>query len=434
MAELDPASNPARLLRSPAFRGALVAATILLIVAGLRAGFDLWWLAAGTAAVIAGALFARAGGRGRRPSAAIAAREERLAAADTVLAHIPDPVVLVDRGAVVRQANEAARALLPALALEHPLSFYLRSPDVLGGIEEVLKSGAAQKVEYNERVPTERSFEVQIEPLEAVEGDPNTEAGVVLFFRDQTSARRLERMRVDFIANASHELRTPLASLLGFIETLQGPARDDAAARARFLEIMRGQAQRMSRLIEDLLSLSRIELRAHVQPEAPLDLLSIARQMMDTTAPLACEHGVEIVLKAGKGPFTVLGDRDELLRVTENLIENAVKYGGTGKRIEIGISRRAPAESRPVEIELAVRDHGPGIAPEHLPRLTERFYRADVVESRQKGGTGLGLAIVKHIVARHRGRLAIESEPGDGATFRVTLPEAPVERRSQGSS
>jgi two-component system phosphate regulon sensor histidine kinase PhoR len=197
---------------------------------------------------------------------------------------------------------------------------------------------------------------------------------------------------------------------------------------------MRGQAQRMSRLIEDLLSLSRIELRAHVPPEAPLDLLSIARQIIDTTGPLAREHGVEIVLEAGEGPFTVLGDRDELLRVIENLIENAVKYGGTGKRIEIGISRRALAESRPAEIELAVRDHGPGIAPEHLPRLTERFYRADVVESRQKGGTGLGLAIVKHIVARHRGRLAIESEPGDGATFRVTLPEAPVERRPQGSS
>jgi two-component system, OmpR family, phosphate regulon sensor histidine kinase PhoR len=340
---------------------------------------------------------------------------------------------VIDGRAMVHQANEAARALLPALALRQPLSFSLRSPDVLDAIAEVLKSGVAQKVEYNERIPTERSFDVQIGPLKPTAGEVDVEGGVVLFFRDQTSARRLERMRVDFIANASHELRTPLASLLGFIETLQGPARDDAAARERFLEIMRGQAQRMTRLIEDLLSLSRIELRAHVLPEAAIDVLSVVRQMIDIMAPLAHEHGVEIELHAGEGPFTVLGDRDELLRVVENLIENAVKYGGTGKRIEIAVSRRAPAEGRPGEIALTIRDYGPGIAPEHLPRLTERFYRADVVDSRQKGGTGLGLAIVKHIVARHRGKLMIESEPGHGATFRVTLPEAPAGRHPQGN-
>jgi two-component system, OmpR family, phosphate regulon sensor histidine kinase PhoR len=229
-------------------------------------------------------------------------------------------------------------------------------------------------------------------------------------------------MRVDFVANASHELRTPLASLLGFIETLQGPARGDAAARERFLEIMRAQAQRMTRLIEDLLSLSRIELRAHVPPEGPIDLKPVAAQMIDTMGPLAREHGVDIAFSAPEGRLMVVGDRDELLRVVENLIENAVKYGGTGKRIEVALARTEPAHARAAEVELTVRDHGPGIAPEHLPRLTERFYRADVVESRQKGGTGLGLAIVKHIVARHRGRMTIESELGKGAVFRVTLP------------
>jgi two-component system, OmpR family, phosphate regulon sensor histidine kinase PhoR len=425
MAVSDKASDAKRLLRSPVFRGALAAAAIMLAVAGLRGELDFAWLVAAALASIAGALLARAGARASTP-VAVAAREKPIAAADT-LAKIPDPVILVDRRAVVLEANEAARALLPALAIGHPLSFYLRSPDVLDGIGEVLKSGLARKIEYSERVPTERSFEVQIGRLApaVAEGDGEGEPGVVLFFRDQTSARRLERMRVDFIANASHELRTPLASLLGFIETLQGPARDDAAARERFLEIMRGQANRMKRLIEDLLSLSRIELRAHVPPEAPLDLFPLVGQMIDTTTPLAREHGVDIAFEAEERPFTVLGDRDELLRVIENLLENAMKYGGTGKRIEIGLLRRAPAETRPGEVELTVRDYGPGISSEHLPRLTERFYRADVAESRQKGGTGLGLAIVKHIVARHRGKLAIDSEPGHGATFRVTLPAAP---------
>ncbi|MFL5217707.1 MAG: ATP-binding protein, partial [Microvirga sp.] len=251
----------------------------------------------------------------------------------------------------------------------------------------------------------------------------------LLFFRDLTAARRLEHMRVDFVANASHELRTPLASLLGFIETLQGPARDDPAAREKFLEIMRGQALRMTRLIEDLLSLSRVELKAHLRPDTPLDLAAIVRQMVDTLSPLAREHGVEIALAVGEKPHIVLGDRDELLRAVENLIDNAVKYGEAGKRVEVALRRLDRGDGRPSEFELAVRDHGPGIPPEHLPRLTERFYRADVVESRQKGGTGLGLAIVKHIVARHRGRLAIESEPGEGATFRIALPEAPPERR-----
>jgi two-component system phosphate regulon sensor histidine kinase PhoR len=419
MAGLSERSFLRRLAGSEALRAALVAAALLLGFAAARGSLDGGWIAAGLAAAAAGALL----GRWREPPASVpvAAPEESLAAADTLLANIPDPVIMVDRRALVRLANEAARELLPALRLDHPLSFYLRAPDVLDGIEAVARTGAPTKVEYEERVPAQRSFEVQISPVRGTASNV-TRDGVVLFFRDQTSARRLEHMRVDFVANASHELRTPLASLLGFIETLQGPARGDAAARERFLEIMRAQAQRMTRLIEDLLSLSRIELRAHVPPEGPIDLKPVAAQMIDTMGPLAREHGVDIAFSAPEGRLMVVGDRDELLRVVENLIENAVKYGGTGKRIEVALARTEPAHARAAEVELTVRDHGPGIAPEHLPRLTERFYRADVVESRQKGGTGLGLAIVKHIVARHRGRMTIESELGKGAVFRVTLP------------
>jgi two-component system, OmpR family, phosphate regulon sensor histidine kinase PhoR len=334
-----------------------------------------------------------------------------------VLAVVPDPVVLVDRAGLVREANAAARALLPVLREGQPLSLALRDPDVLAALEEVLGGGGTAAVAYRPRIPTERSFEVQIGALRDPAADPAS--GALLLFRDFTEARRIERMRVDFIANASHELRTPLASLLGFIETLQGPAREDPAVRERFLEIMRGQARRMTRLIDDLLSLSRIELRAHVPPDAPVDLAEIAQRMIETLSPLAAERGVAIALATEGGPHRVPGDRDELLRVAENLIENAIKYGESGGRVEVAVARR---DGRSPRVELAVRDFGPGIAPEHLPRLTERFYRVDMAESRDKGGTGLGLAIVKHIVARHRGQLTIESDPGRGAVFRVVLP------------
>jgi two-component system phosphate regulon sensor histidine kinase PhoR len=334
-----------------------------------------------------------------------------------VLANVPDPVLLVGPDGLVREANAAARALLPTLRLGQPLSFGLRAPDILEAVAAA--SGVSAHAEYRERGPAERTFAVEITALSGPEGESPE---VMLFFRDLTEARRLERMRVDFIANVSHELRTPLASVVGFIETLQGPARDDAAARERFLAIMQGQAWRMTRLIDDLLSLSRIELREHVAPAALVDLRSVAAQIIDTLGPMARDRGVEITLDAPGEPFTVLGDRDELLRVIENLVENAVKYGDSGGRVQVAILRRGGA------IELSVRDYGPGIAHEHLPRLTERFYRVDVAESREKGGTGLGLAIVKHIVNRHRGRLAIASEPGQGATFTVSLPAAPAGR------
>jgi two-component system phosphate regulon sensor histidine kinase PhoR len=228
-------------------------------------------------------------------------------------------------------------------------------------------------------------------------------------------------MRADFIANASHELRTPLAALLGFIETLQGTAKDDPVAREKFLAIMQGQATRMARLIDDLLSLSRIELNAHLQPNTPLDLAPIVRQVADGLQTLARDRDVAIKVAAPPDAMIVLGDRDELIRALENLVENALKYGAAGKRIDITLSRGQTRAGTP-EVRLAVRDYGPGIAPEHLPRLTERFYRVDVVESRAQGGTGLGLALVKHVLNRHGGRLAIESTPGAGATFTMHLP------------
>ncbi|WP_262029980.1 ATP-binding protein [Microvirga sp. Mcv34] len=419
----DPLRQSASPIRDAALRGTVVTCFVLVSVSLARGHGDLWLLVWAAIAILAGFLVAgpkRGLGLGTKITSQPKANS-RSSVAEAVLAQIPDPVILVGQRAVVIQANRAAYDLLAGLKTGHPLSFALRTPDVLDGIQEVMDSGQALKVEYSERIPTERTFEVHIGPLQADVADADVGAGVVLFFRDLTSARRLEAMRADFVANASHELRTPLASLLGFVETLQGPARDDAKAREKFLDIMKGQAQRMKRLIDDLLSLSRIEMRAHLSPTQTVDLAAIASQMVETLSPLARERGVVIQATLPDKPVLVLGDRDELLRVAENLIENAVKYGESGGRVDVEVVRTG----EPVpQVAFSVQDYGPGIAPEHLPRLTERFYRVDVAQSRDKGGTGLGLAIVKHIVNRHRGHLDIASEPGQGARFTVRLPEA----------
>jgi two-component system phosphate regulon sensor histidine kinase PhoR len=235
--------------------------------------------------------------------------------------------------------------------------------------------------------------------------------------------RRVEEMRADFVANASHELRTPLAALSGFIDTLQGPARDDPKARERFLGIMHTQATRMARLIDDLLSLSRVELSAHVRPDTLVDLVPIILQVIDGLEPLARERQVAIDIDLPETAAWIAGDREELLRLFENLVENALKYGASGGKVVVTLIEAASGEGQQ-EIRVLVRDFGPGIAPEHLPRLTERFYRVDVGDSRAQGGTGLGLSLVKHIVNRHRGRLVIESVPKNGATFTACFPQA----------
>ena len=329
---------------------------------------------------------------------------------------LPEPVLAVSADGRILAANSPARQLLPALRLGDLLALNLRSPDVLDGIARVRGEGRAELVQWLERVPVERLFDVHIAAI----GAAGYESAVMLTLRDMTEVRRVERMRVDFVANASHELRTPLASLLGFVETLQGAARDDPRARERFLEIMHGQAARMSRLVDDLLSLSRIEQNLHLRPDKPVDLALVTRHIADTLARMARDGNVVLHVEA-EGEVLVTGDHDELARVAENLIENAIKYG----------SRDDGGIAAPVEIDvratgrngvLTVRDHGAGIAREHLPRLTERFYRIDAGKSRAKGGTGLGLALVKHIMAHHRGRLTVDSTPGEGATFRAMIP------------
>ena len=342
-----------------------------------------------------------------------------------VLETLADPVILIDGRQVVTLANHAARDSWPGLVTGAPLSFTLRAPDLIGAIGDVLSGQNDRSTgSLEERLPVERHYEFSVSALRSADrSSPRTAPAAALVFRDLTESKRLESMRVDFVANASHELRTPLASLLGFIETLQGPARNDPTAQTRFLAIMRDQAKRMSRLIDDLLSLSRVELSAHRRPVTMVDLGQVTRQVCDALRPLAVERQVTITCSGCESPIPVTGDRDELLRIAENLIENAIKYGQSGGRIDVRVSDMSP-DVKAGEALLSVRDYGPGIAAEHLPRLTERFYRVDASASRETGGTGLGLAIVKHIVNRHRGRLKISSHLGEGSTFEVYLPAA----------
>jgi two-component system phosphate regulon sensor histidine kinase PhoR len=339
-----------------------------------------------------------------------------------VIGELPEPALLADRRGTILVGNDAVVAALGPVRRGEPISFTVRAPEVIEALRAAAADGETRRVEFTEHVPAGRTFEAHVVPISfnrSTEGLGRPDA-VLLTFRDLTQQLRIERMRSDFVANASHELRTPLASLSGFVETLQGSARNDVEARDRFLGIMAEQARRMSRLIDDLLSLSRVELNEHLRPSHAIDLVPIVGHVCDTLAPLARERGVELSVRRDVEHLYVLGDRDELIRLFENLVENALKYGASGKRVVVTIGKDATASSR--EATVAVRDFGPGIAPEHLPRLTERFYRVDVEASRAEGGTGLGLAIVKHILSRHRGRLTIESEIGSGATFTARIP------------
>jgi two-component system, OmpR family, phosphate regulon sensor histidine kinase PhoR len=340
------------------------------------------------------------------------------------------PAYVIDASAVLRYANAAAEPAFGAPVIGEPASITFRRPEIAELIARAVASGTMQSREITDPVPRERWFQVQIGPVPRAGSTP---AFFLLTFMDMTEARRAEQMRSDFIANASHELRTPLASLRGFLETIKGPAAGDKAATARFLDIMLDQAERMSRLIDDLLSLSRIEMKAHMRPQGSVDLADVLGNVVNSLHPLARKLGVVIEQKLPPGPLEIVGERDELIQVFDNLVENACKYGQSGGKVAVEGKLLEPIRPGGAQrVEIAVIDHGPGISSEHLPRLTERFYRADVDSSREKQGTGLGLAIVKHILNRHGTRLAITSSPGNGARFAVTFAlktaEAAVEK------
>ena len=347
--------------------------------------------------------------------------EARLAAAEAVFAAIPDPQLLLDGQRRIVRANPAASESVGVVSEGSDLAASLRNPAVLAAADAVLAGGPPRVVEFTLAVPVERVMQARIARVE----DLSTEGiAAIVTLHDITALKLAEQMRADFVANAGHELKTPLASLVGFIETLLGAARDDAAARERFLGIMRGEAGRMTRLVDDLLSLSRIELNEHVAPTSRVALAPLIEQVADALELRASERGMRLSLQLPGDLPDVLGDADELAQVLQNLVDNAIKYGRPQTEITITGSGGARPPATNSLVRIAVGDRGDGIPSEHLPRLTERFYRVDTARSRELGGTGLGLAIVKHIVNRHQGRLLIESRPGEGSTFRVFLPAA----------
>ncbi len=356
------------------------------------------------------------------PEDALGVNPIEAAAVSAIVAGMPDPAVLLDRAGRVVHMNTAASQLAPALRKNELAQFALRSPDIITALREAIATAEPRRATYLDHVPFDRWMELIVTPVSVPTAFGGSDTCMLMTFHDQTPLRRVEEMRADFVANASHELRTPLAALSGFIDTLQGPAKDDVKARERFLGIMHTQATRMARLIDDLLSLSRVELSAHVRPDALVDIVPIIRQVADGLEPLAGERRVGIEIDLPATPVTIAGDREELLRLFENLIENALKYGASGGRVVVSLGTANSPDGAP-EVRVTVRDFGPGIAPEHLPRLTERFYRVDVGDSRAQGGTGLGLSLVKHIVNRHHGRLLIESVPKNGAAFTACFPQ-----------
>ncbi|WP_300527292.1 ATP-binding protein [Maricaulis sp.] len=366
--------------------------------------------------------------------------------ADAMLESLPIPVLMIGAGGRIESANPAAREFVGLGSTSGNLSAVLRQPKVLEAVSAALRGTPVKPVEYSNMAPVESHVRAFVAPLK-IDSDPVLPWRAMLVLTDETSIKRADRMRADFLANASHELRTPLASLAGFIETLRGHAREDEEARERFLGIMFDQTERMQRLINDLLSLSRIEMDEHVQPSGEADISAVAEDVIDFLRPQLAAKSIELETDIVKGAVAT-GDRDQLTEVMINLVENAIKYSPRETLISLELITDAPreeAEKRELTLEgessrlslamppsdpgeryvvVRVRDRGKGIERPNLPRLSERFYRVDGQKSGPKEGTGLGLAIVKHIINRHRGGFTVESSPGHGSVFSVFLPMA----------
>jgi two-component system phosphate regulon sensor histidine kinase PhoR len=354
---------------------------------------------------------------------------ERLRRADAaILEALPDPLLVLSADRTALRANRAAREMLGTrqgseargtAAPPPDAAALLRHPALAEALDRAMATGAPAVADLVLPVPVTRDVAVQVIPMDP----PLADGGrVIVLLSDRTRERAVERMRADFVANASHELRTPLASLIGFIETLRGPAADDPAAQQRFLQIMAEQSDRMRRLIDDLLGLSRIELTEHQSPSGRAQVAAVAGAEADAMAPILAARRARLVLDLAEG-VAEPADADQVAQVIRNLLDNAIRHGRDRGTIRLAVAPGRSPDGRPGMV-VSVTDDGPGIPRDHIPRLTERFYRVDKGRSRSAGGTGLGLAIVKHIVNRHRGHLAIESEEGMGTTFRVWLPGA----------
>ena len=346
------------------------------------------------------------------------------ASAETILEGLPYPLILIDDGRHIVRATVGVTELLGAAGRGADLSSVVRDPGVLAAADRILAGGDRELVEFENLFPVRSTFSVQMRRLAP---STESEAAVVLAIHDTTEIRKIHEARTDFVANASHELKTPLAVLAGCVKTLQGAARDDPEAQRKFVGMMDAHIARMTRLIEDLLSLSRIEMNEMTPPDGVVDLSKLLADVARALQVPASERGIDIRVESALAAPAIRGDAEEITQLLQNLVDNAVKYSGDNSTVRIvarGSGEPLPEAANGIGTEISVIDNGPGIAEEHKLRLTERFYRVDAARSRELGGTGLGLAIVKHIVNRHRGRLEIESEVGRGSTFTVRLPAA----------
>jgi len=418
-----------------AYLGAAALVVLVLVVAVL-AGAPAMLVASIAASFILGAgLYFAAPQRDRvhnSPRVSLAPNTAAIPdAARQVMQYLDEPLLLLDSAGRIVFANRAAEPLVGADAERKHISAVLRTPELLEAVERILAGADAETATFSILVPLQRHFRASVVRMRA---GGETGGRILIQIRDLTAVRRAEEMRADFVANASHELRTPLAAVSGFIDTLRGHARNDPDARDRFLEIMNVEAARMRRLIDDLLSLTRIELNEHNPPAAVVDVVSVVKGASQALSPLAQNDDIAIVIASQETLF-VVGDRDELTQVFQNLIHNAIKYGRENSTVRIGFGRvESETRRESGQIFVAVEDEGEGIPREAIPRLTERFYRVDVKRSRERGGTGLGLAIVKHILNRHQAKLQIESTPGIGSTFTVFLPAAASASREEDGS
>ncbi len=340
-----------------------------------------------------------------------------------IMEKLSDPLLILDSTNRILMANKSAHDLLGKQILKQNISVFIRNSAFDNALLRAHNTEVPVSCEFKFGTPVARHYLTRMH-LFSMDSDQSRKSKQYMFLAlyDVSAIKRADIMRADFVANASHELRTPLASILGFVETLQGPARDDNDTHDRFLSIMHDEASRMSRLIEDLLSLSRIERDLHVPPSDKINLSHLIRSVIDVLEPQARDKNMVIIFPNGLQK-DITGDHDQLTQVFQNLIENAIKYGSPDTEIRVAYVKNilSPDVSNK-DITITITNEGPGIAPEHLPRLMERFYRVDSARSRSLGGTGLGLAIVKHIIQRHKGRIFFESELNSTTKVTVSLP------------
>jgi two-component system phosphate regulon sensor histidine kinase PhoR len=344
---------------------------------------------------------------------------EGMASSQILLERLPDALFLIGGAPGGRHVAWRNPAAVTAFAGEE--AALLRHPALRAAIINAETATTPARVAVSLSAPVARDLEAVV--IKA--GRPNEPAPLYLLLADRTQERSLDRMRADFVANASHELRTPLTSLIGFVETLRGPAASDPEAAQRFLAIMAEQAARMQLVISDLLNLSRIEMAEHQPPEEAVELSSLLNRLTDGMEPMLRAASITVIREITPDLPRIAGDAGQLAQVFTNLLDNAIKYGRSGGRITVtAVLAGADTRFPPGGVVVTVADDGPGIPRQHLPRLTERFYRVDKARSHVVGGTGLGLAIVKHVINRHRGRLLIDSIEGQGTRCMVWLPLA----------